>query len=245
MLKRELENDLNKINYKNTIIFSLLLLIWFFLLLLGVFYFLFDSDKIIVFDNIGGLMNISTSLTGVATVYLLSKAILYQKTEIITLQEEMKNQTKAIEKEEITNRTVKFIDEWVEIFSTGSHHNFTDNQKKYLDRIILLKESEYFIIDFNFLIDFMKKDGLEFVLNKKLSNISEKIKVNKNRINSKRELLSIEKSISSEKYSLKEESGDKSTPKQVLEMMIEDKKNSLVYEENEINRYLIFLNKNI
>lgn len=161
--------------YKGIGIFLFVFGLWGVLLILGFVAIFFFEAKIEYLNNFGGFMNISTSLVGVATIFLLSKAIMYQKKELRAMKKEMKSQRKSIENEERINRTIKYIDEWVTHYDTGDKFEFTKSQKMYITRLSFLFFSEAKSkIDFRLLSSIVSKYGLTEVLNNELKKLTNK-----------------------------------------------------------------------
>lgn len=85
----------------------------------------------------GGAFNIIIALTGVITVWLLSKAVSFQKEELINIQWQMDSQRETIEKEERVNRTIDLIHKWTSLdehvdepFTRGSSSDPIPKEKK-------------------------------------------------------------------------------------------------------------------
>lgn len=159
--------------FKGLGVFIFALALWVLLLSLGFFALYFHEDKISRLNEFGGFMNISTSLVGVATIFLLSKAISYQKKELKEMKKEMKKQRKSIENEERTNRTIKYIDEWI---SCCEHEDeFTNDQKNYITRLSLLfSSSAKSKVDFKLLYEVISKYGLNKILENEFTKLTHK-----------------------------------------------------------------------
>ena len=147
---------------KNFEVFIFVLALWIMLLVFGFSSLYFFEEKISSLNNFGGFMNLSTSLVSVATIFLLSQAIRYQKKELKAMKKEMKQQRKSIEKEEKLNRTIKYIDEWITSYDSGTNNNLTADQKQYLSRLnhLFLSKAKS-KIDFKLLVDVISKYGLK------------------------------------------------------------------------------------
>ena len=147
---------------KNFEVFIFVLALWFMLLVFGLSSLYFFEEKISSLNNFGGFMNLSTSLVSVATIFLLSQAIRYQKKELKAMKKEMKQQRKSIEREEKLNRTIKYIDEWITSYDSGTNNKLTADQKQYLSRLnhLFLSKAKS-KIDFKLLVDVISKYGLK------------------------------------------------------------------------------------
>jgi len=127
-------------------------------------------------SHMGGFFNIVTSLTGVATVWLLAKAIIIQRTELDKVSssmdeqnEKLQTQIRSSEIEEKINRTMKYFDEWLEIQNLNLSEPAKDlndaikkqeSLKYYIDRITMIKGSklnEY--LDLDILKELLVKAG--------------------------------------------------------------------------------------
>lgn len=143
MREEDLEDLKKQLNFYKYV----LLIFWGFIFL--VFYLFRTSGNIIStplsdLSSIGSFFNIVTSLTGIITVFLLAKAIIFQKQELTAIQEQMKTQKESLENEEKINRTIKMIDELEVIISGDKDSN------AFIEKTIFLSNSEIYEMKIDF-----------------------------------------------------------------------------------------------
>lgn len=157
-------------------VFIFLLLLWSILFFMGFIFLFISKDSLSSLNNFGGYMNISTSIVGVATVFLLSQAVQYQKKELKAMKKEMKGQRKSIEKEEKLNRTIKYIDEWIACYDSRKDNKITIDQKNYLSRLsFLYSSSAKSKIDFKLLVSVISRYGLNTIISNEKLQLSRNI----------------------------------------------------------------------
>lgn len=179
------DSNISEMKLRFEKIYKLSLLFWIFVVAFGFTYILYPASEtphiinmgIDDLNNLGGFLNLSTSLTGIITVYLLAKAVIYQKDELYKVTTEMKTQKDSLEAEEKTNRAIKYMDEWNEI-----HHDTNkemNSQKmgylfrmKYLSNHKIMKHK----IDFYLLINYIEYNGLRKLINSEIIKTKNKIK---------------------------------------------------------------------
>lgn len=151
----------------------------------------------------GGTFNIIIALTGVITVWLLSKAVSYQKEELIKIQQQMDSQRKSIEQEEKINRTIDLIYKWTSLdeyigepYTRGSSFDPEPREKSnyiglkqtdFINHLMLIEKSskEYKNkIDFGVVCKAILNDNAERGIEDKIAYIKlDLLKLNENNYN--------------------------------------------------------------
>lgn len=142
----------------------------------------FKSPDFEYLNNVGGFFNVVTSLTGVATVWLLAEAILLQKKELREVSSSMQGQNNKLQTqidsskdEEKINRAMKLYDEWLDVKNdTSSKREDTLDEIlnkynpviHYIVRVTRIKNSSFSLyVNFDVLKEILDKEGVIYDLN--------------------------------------------------------------------------------
>jgi tRNA isopentenyl-2-thiomethyl-A-37 hydroxylase MiaE len=125
-IKGAMEKELKEIKNLFSKVFLFALSSWAVLFFGFLFWWIFKETGLIIniksigfslqsLDHMGSAFNIVTALTGVITIWLLSKAVYYQKRELIEIKDQMNKQDETIKEQEKINRTIREIERFISL----------------------------------------------------------------------------------------------------------------------------------